>query len=246
MVVRREAALTGYRFIRTSDSELAVSEMFRSRQGEGPTAGLPAIFLRLQGCNLWCIWCDTIDTWVRGEIYSVEEILGIWGSRGWVEDLANGYMLVITGGEPLLRQRPIVNLLRLFIMRYGFKPRIEIETNGTVEPMRELVELVDQFNVSPKLSNSEIPLILRYRREVLKSFAESGKAIFKYVIVSEEDIEEVLWQVNNVPLPRERVYLMPESKTREEYLERLPLIERICSEKGFKLSPRLHILHRWK
>jgi len=70
--------------------------------------------------------------------------------------------------------------------------------------------------------------------------------VFKFVVVGEEDIEEVLWYIESVPLPRERVYLMPESKTREEYISRLPMVERLCREYGLKLSPRLHLLHGWR
>ncbi|MEM1610800.1 MAG: 7-carboxy-7-deazaguanine synthase QueE [Sulfolobales archaeon] len=235
-----------YRFMRTSDRELAVSEMFKSYQGEGPTAGYPAIFLRLQGCNLLCRWCDTIDIWVRGEIYSIDHILDMWEARGWIKDLLNGYMLVITGGEPLMRQSSITTLLKTFIERYGFKPRVEIETNGTIEPRRELIELVDQFNVSPKLSNSGMPLSIRYREAPLRTLVNSGKAIFKFVVMDESDIEEVLWYIDSVPLPRDRVYLMPESRSREEYLSRVEMVEKLCREYGFKLSPRLHLVYGWK
>ncbi len=236
----------GYRFIRTSDEELAVSEMFKSYQGEGPTAGYPAIFLRLQGCNLLCSWCDTIDIWVKGEICRVDDLLDIWESKGWVEDLSSGYMLVITGGEPLMRQNSIVTLLKAFIKRYGFKPRVEVETNGTIEPQKELIELTDQFNVSPKLSNSGMPLNIRYRIAPLRILTRSGKAIFKFVVVDERDVKEVLWYIESVPLPRDKVYLMPESKSREEYLSRVGIVEKICREHDFKLSPRLHLVHGWK
>ena len=42
---------------------LRVAETFRSLQGEGPSAGAPAHFLRLQGCDVGCRWCDTKYTW---------------------------------------------------------------------------------------------------------------------------------------------------------------------------------------
>ena len=45
------------------DRELKVSEIFASIQGEGPSAGAAAVFLRLAGCNLRCHWCDTKYTW---------------------------------------------------------------------------------------------------------------------------------------------------------------------------------------
>src|SRR5262249_11150304 len=42
---------------------LRVSEIFESFQGEGASAGLPAVFVRLANCNLRCTWCDTRYTW---------------------------------------------------------------------------------------------------------------------------------------------------------------------------------------
>lgn len=238
--------IRGYSFLKCGDGEIAVSETFRSFQGEGPSAGRPAVFLRLQGCNLACVWCDTIDTWVRGEIYSYGELLDLWDRSGWIKDLREGYMLVITGGEPMLRQREVEGFIRFFIDRYGFKPRIEVETNGTVSPSREIEGYVDQFNVSPKLSNSLMPRMIRFREEVLRRFVKTGKAIFKFVIVSEEDVKEVMEYINVIPIPPERVYLMPESRTREQYLERLKIVENLCARYGFNLSPRLHLLYGWR
>lgn len=240
------AHLQGYRFIRTGYDQLAVSEMFRSYQGEGPSAGAPAIFLRLQGCNLFCVWCDTIDTWVKGSVYSVDDIIDLWISSGWAEDLYRGHMLVITGGEPLLRQGQLVLLIRRIVERLGLRPRVEVETNGTIKPIEKLVELVDQFNVSPKLRNSGMLPKTRFRLEALRALAKSGKAIFKFVIVNKEDISEVLHYIETVPLPRDKVYLMPESRSREEYLERLELVKSLCREHGLRLSPRLHLLYGWR
>ncbi|GAY26141.1 QueE [Desulfurococcaceae archaeon AG1] len=238
--------LKGYRFLRCGLGEIAVSETFKSFQGEGPSAGRPAIFLRLQGCNLSCVWCDTIDIWVKGHVYSYEDLLDLWEARGWIDDLRNDHMLVMTGGEPMLRQREIEGLLRIFVERYRFKPRIEVETNGTIPPSQEIERYVDQFNVSPKLSNSGMPRTIRFRRDVLRRFVETGKAIFKFVVVGERDIEEVMEYIDAIPIPPERVYLMPESKTREEYMDRLGIVEDLCKKHGFKLSPRLHLLYGWR
>src|SRR5215475_9672831 len=73
-----------------------IAEAFFSIQGEGPTAGLPAVFIRLQGCSVGCIWCDTKYSWDPDGGRDVE-----------IEALVSEAVafpcrrVVITGGEPL-------------------------------------------------------------------------------------------------------------------------------------------------
>ncbi len=110
---------------------LKVSEQFYSLQGEGRTVGVPAIFLRLQGCNLTCggnntiktkeldsgaTWrCDTIETWVKGSSFSFHDLVSYWENNDWISFLKTGAHLVITGGEPLLQQDKICLFFRLFL-----------------------------------------------------------------------------------------------------------------------------------
>ena len=136
---------------------LRISEDFYSLQGEGRTMGIPAVFVRLQACNILCKgeWvCDTIDVWRKGEKSAVIK---------WVEYmskyhlyLSKGAHLIFTGGEPLLQQDSIVFAIKYFTRVYGYKPYIEIETNGTIVPSDDLIALVDLFNCSFKLENSGV------------------------------------------------------------------------------------------
>jgi len=50
----------------SSRTSLRIAETFFSIQGEGPTAGLPAVFVRVQGCSVGCAWCDTKYSWEPG------------------------------------------------------------------------------------------------------------------------------------------------------------------------------------
>lgn len=71
-----------------------VNEIFDSYQGEGYWTGVPATFIRLQGCPVGCEWCDTKYTWGKGGTdMTLDQILG---------KVNPGAFVVITGGEPLL------------------------------------------------------------------------------------------------------------------------------------------------
>jgi 7-carboxy-7-deazaguanine synthase len=54
---------------------MVVTEIFRSIQGEGTRAGLPCVFVRLTGCNLRCVWCDTAYAFHGGEKKTMDEVL---------------------------------------------------------------------------------------------------------------------------------------------------------------------------
>ena len=79
-------------------SSLRVSELFYSIQGESTRAGLPCAFIRLCGCNLRCVYCDSRYTWDEvGKLMSVADICT------WLAQHP-GIMTEITGGEPLLHE----------------------------------------------------------------------------------------------------------------------------------------------
>jgi len=77
-------------------TNVVVHEIYVSVQGESSYAGLPCVFVRLTGCNLRCVWCDTAHAFYEGERRTVADV--VRGVR------ALGVPLVeITGGEPLLQ-----------------------------------------------------------------------------------------------------------------------------------------------
>ena len=125
--------------------KLAVSEVFYSIQGEGQTMGIPAVFLRLGGCNLLCesaSWvCDTIEVWRNSKATEFKDVI----SEEWVERLFNKAHLVITGGEPLMHQRVLPLYLQWFEETYKFLPTIEIETNGTIVPIEYMLSKVSYW-----------------------------------------------------------------------------------------------------
>jgi 7-carboxy-7-deazaguanine synthase len=221
-------------------ARLEVSEIFESIQGEGASAGVPCVFLRLAGCNLRCRWCDTAYTWDWTRYRRDEEI-----ERLPVEDViarlsaAPSRRLVVTGGEPLLQQKVLATVLAELS---GMT--IEVETNGTVLPTATLLARVDQWNVSPKLANSGEPETRRLRRRALKALRGTGRAWLKLVIDVEADGEEAARLVESLDWPAERVLLMPQAARRTELRSRLPLVLAQARARGFSVSPRLHV-ERW-
>ncbi|MCP3978689.1 MAG: radical SAM protein [bacterium] len=100
---------------------LRVNEIFHSIQGESTHAGRPCVFVRLTGCNLRCVWCDTEYAFHEGRSMSVEQI---------VEQVERcGTRLVeVTGGEPLL-QDETPTLMQALLDR-GFE--VLLETGGSL------------------------------------------------------------------------------------------------------------------
>jgi len=132
-----------------------------------------------------------------------------------VEDIAKEIksydcrFLVVTGGEPLLQQEELGKLLWLLPEFYT-----EVETNGTIRPIKEFFPLVDSFIVSPKFENFSYAPI----------FSQWDGVTFKFVIDKEEDIKDVLQFRKEYITPydewsfesKREIYLMPQAKTTEE------------------------------
>lgn len=215
-------------------TELVVSEVFGPTiQGEGPSLGRRAGFVRVGRCNLACAWCDTPYTWDWSRYDPAVEL-----SKRTVEDVVAEVeamavpMVVVTGGEPLLQQRAVVELAA------ALKPRrIEIETAGTIAPSPELVAEVHQFNVSPKLANSGNPAQKRLKPDVLRAFQATGKAVFKFVVASAEELDEVA----SFGLPSASVWIMPEGTTADVVRDRLGALAASVIERGWNLTTRLHV-----
>ncbi|MCA9329066.1 7-carboxy-7-deazaguanine synthase QueE [Candidatus Saccharibacteria bacterium] len=235
----------------TVSAEQGEPEIFSTIQGEGRHLGEPATFIRLSGCNLQCIWCDTPYTWNwtgtnfehNGDQKFVKENEQITLAVGEAVNRITGETaerVVITGGEPLIQQTNIVELVKQ-LKEANPNIRVEIETNGSIAPTNALQEQIDQFNVSVKLRNSTMPEKKRLKPRALKTFAEMPNADFKFVIDTPDDLEQVLTLQTDYDIPTDRIYLMPQGVSQEEQVAKSQWVADICKQNNFNFTPRLHI-----
>jgi organic radical activating enzyme len=220
---------------------MKISEIFESIQGEGTNAGKPAIFLRTAECNLRCSWCDTKYTWDWSNFDYATEVneISIKEIRKELEQFTNRH-LVITGGEPLMQQDDLAELLTFL------KPDfyVEVETNGTILPNNALSALVDQWNVSPKTINSGNPLALCEDSECYAFFSKQKNCYFKYVVESENDLTEINNLIEKYGLVRDRIMLMTQASTKEEMTEREKAVFFLSKKNNLSYSPRMHVV-KW-
>lgn len=142
--------------ISSNGDVLYVQSTFHTIQGEGPFCGVPAIFIRLGGCNLMCPGCDTdytnniVPTSIACIAMDVSSLIGSSKTR----------LVVITGGEPF-RQ----NISQLVNMLHNSGLTVQIETNGSMPPQGKF-DTMPTIICSPKttkLSPKLIPHITAYK-----------------------------------------------------------------------------------
>jgi organic radical activating enzyme len=206
-----------------------ISEVFLSLQGEGPSAGTPAHFVRLQGCTVGCHWCDTRYSWDAAG-GSAQPIERLWSEA---RELGEAPLLVVTGGEPL--EHPgLVALLEQALERW---PRVEVETSGIAPPPLAHPRLF--YNVSPKLPSATPRWADSWRAAA--AWAAEPNTTFKIVVGDPPDPEDALRLITEHALPAARVMLMPEGLTDERVRVHAQGLAELCRRHGFRLSPRLHL-----
>ncbi|MBY6188583.1 7-carboxy-7-deazaguanine synthase QueE [Marinobacter hydrocarbonoclasticus] len=212
-----------------------VNEIFETIQGEGYFTGVPAVFLRLQGCPVGCAWCDTRHTWdvdAQDEV-KPEQVIGAgdgeprwasWDLETLVAHLTGPQYrarhLVITGGEPCMYDLvPLTERLA----QAGW--RCQIETSGCFE-VRTYKET--WVTVSPKIG-------MKGGLEVLRSALERANEI-KHPVAMQKHIDELDALLGGVDLSGKTVALQPISQQHRAN----ELCVRVCIERNWRLSVQTH------
>jgi 7-carboxy-7-deazaguanine synthase len=151
---------------------LRVTEIFHSVQGESTWAGLPCTFVRLTGCPLRCVWCDTEYSFHGGEKMSLEQILQ------QVREIGTP-VVEITGGEPLIHRNAFVLAERLVDEGYT----VLVETSGAVDvsPLHPAVH---------RIMDLKCPGSGEEARNLWSNLDHlGGRDEIKFVLASREDYE---------------------------------------------------------
>ena len=117
---------------------MQITEIYKSVQGESTYAGLPCVFVRLTGCNLRCVWCDTEYSFYGGKRISPEQVFE------QIVDLSpKGGLVEITGGEPMLQERELVPLMHRLVTS-GYKVLLETSGERALDPVPpDVIKIVD-------------------------------------------------------------------------------------------------------
>lgn len=212
---------------------MRVIERFLSLDGEGPTMGELALFIRFAGCNLRCRWCDTTYSWddsIAGEELSPQDIYAYIQASGI-------HNVTLTGGEPLLQQ-DILPLLQQ--LSQDQQRIIHIETNGAID-IAPFQQQCSSANIHYIL-DYKLPDSLMEEQMCLANLQQVGaKDVYKFVISSERDLHRAITLVNQYQLAQRcQVYFSP---VREE-INPLTIVEAMKAEKlnGVRLQLQLHKL----
>lgn len=189
-----------------------INEIFVSIQGEGYFSGSPALFIRFYGCNLNCSFCDTKYA-LTSNNYKIMTIKDILSFADKINPLYIINHIVLTGGEPFLQ---IDEYLLKSLKEKGYY--IQIETNGTIEPDSLLYQYIDWITMSPKKD-----IVINKVNEL--KLLDMKQNLSQYETFHNKSLQPLY--VNN----------------KIEYEKNInTTIERVLTNKGWKLSLQLHKL----
>lgn len=203
-------------------------------------------------CNLTCrgfisesspYGCDSFVSWSKKNKFTFDSLHSLYVEGGFVNQLKNGYILKLTGGEPLIQQKKMLSFYKEAFEKWGFIPQIDFESNATITPLEDWwSKLNATFTVSPKLSNNGDPEDKRYKPDVLKLHKDL-QSCFKFVVKNRDDINEIFNKyIEPFNIDRKRVWFMPCCGSRAEHIEIAPAVAEWAKEACVNFSPRLHLL----
>jgi 6-pyruvoyltetrahydropterin 2'-reductase len=231
---------------------LSDDKIFHTIEGEGEHIGKPSVFMRVAMCNLTCKGfaskdsphgCDSFVSWSVKNRFTFEQLFEYLEQHNYITLLRRGDIFKITGGEPLIQQKNLLEFIKAFVEKYRFIPRIDFETNATIipDPAWQL-DYLATFTTSPKLTSNGDPEHKRYIPEALLWHTRNGSG-FKFVVACVEDIEEIREKyIDRFEIRSNKVWLMPCCGSRDEHVKAAVQVADFCKINGFNFSPRLQLV----
>ena len=238
---------------------LPILELYTAVQSEGSRAGYPTIVVRTSGCTHRCYfgeggWCDSWYTSIHPEKgkYTFNNIIKMYDDHPHISEM------MLTGGSPTMHPTIVNELTHLANEKNIF---ITIETEGSHFLPTDYP--IDLLSISPKFSNS-IPKIgvatpqdkitdermvkqhnkFRLNKDAIKKSIDYHSDYHIKPVLDKElsMVEEVEEFINELNIPKSKVWAMPAGDTRKSLVESYPIIMDFVRDKGWRFSGRPHIM----
>lgn len=218
------------------DKKVPMVEIFETIEGEGSAAGYPTTFVRLFGCNLRCVWCDTPYSYAPAKPEFTATIKEIMEQVNYYKNSK----ICLTGGEPLLSFEKSSALIHSLVNE-SYIDDIHIETNGAINlgPFKDIRDSNEKWKEKVRfIIDYKLPDSGENEKMIHENFSYlSDKDEIKFVIASDNDFNAAIktldfWHVKGLPLFSPVWESMSPSK----------LVERILESKSnkIKLNMQLH------
>ena len=242
------------------DKNLPIVEIYTAVQSEGSRAGYPTVVIRTTGCTHRCYfgeggWCDSWYTSIHPEKgkFTFNDIIAMYDKNPHISEM------MLTGGSPTMHKKLVNELTHLAKERDIF---ITIETEGShFLPTDYPINLL---SISPKFSNSVPVLGVETPEGKItdeRMIKQHNKFRLNYPAIKESisyhsdfhikpvwdgqdkgALEEIMNCINELDVPREKVWFMPAGDSREALYKSYPILFDWVRDNGYRMTWRPHII----
>jgi len=238
---------------------LPILELYTAVQSEGSRAGYPTVVVRTTGCTHRCYfgeggWCDSWYTSIHPEKgkYTFQSIIDMYDSHPHIKEM------MLTGGSPTMHKKLVNELTHFANERDIF---ITIETEGSHFLATDYP--INLLSISPKFSNS-IPVLgaitpegkvadermikqhnkLRVNKSAIKQSIDYHKDYHIKPVLDKNltILNEIEDFINELEIPKEKIWAMPAGDTRESLMESYPIVMNFVRDRGWRFTGRSHIM----